>query len=539
MEEFIFGTLATDQLKLIRHRASHRGIIHAHDISPRDPQLGQPIILTVHVGTNLNLDHIVCYYTTDGTQPAGDKGVAYSGTAAPFQMTGVVWDTLSWSYQQRWVVMLPPQTSKCYLRYQIGGWAEGESREYYAEWPLVKDAGEYAASAFFRGETVPEHLDLGDPFKPHTFVSSVDALKPPRWARDTVIYHIFVDRFFPGNGNGWLQTDDLNGFCGGTLWGVAEKLDYIAALGANTIWLSPVFASDSHHGYDVTDYVHVEPRLGGDEALHHVVNEAHARGMRVILDIALNHISDRHPYFQDARTNPDSIYRDWFTFDHSEVGYRSFFGVASMPQMNVANPSARQWLIEVSRFWLREFNVDGFRLDVADGPGPDFWSYFWPAVKAEKADCYCFGEVVDAPDVQQRYIGRLDGILDFHLCDAFRRTFAQRLWSETDLESFRSRHAQAFPPEFVMPSFIDNHDMDRFLFAAGGDKDALRRAAALQMSLPNPPVIYYGTEVGITQAVSGQSGFGMHVNRVPMLWGDDQDTELFTYYQSLIAQRRR
>ncbi len=538
MEEFIFGTLATDQLKLIRHRASHRGLIHAHDISPRDPQLGQPITLTVQVGTNLTLDHLVCYYTTDGTQPAGDKGIVYSGTVAPFQMTGVVWDTLSWSYQQRWTVTLPAQSSKCYLRYQIGGWAN-EGQEYYAEWPLVKDAGEFAASAFFRGETIPDHLDIGNPHKPHTFVSSIDAFKPPRWASNAVIYHIFVDRFFPGNGNDWLQTDDLNGFCGGTLWGVAEKLDYIAALGANTIWLSPVFVSDSHHGYDVTDYVHVEPRLGGDEALHHVVTEAHARGMRVILDIALNHISNRHPYFEDARTNPDSIYRDWFTFDNSEVGYRSFFGVASMPQMNVANPSARQWLIEVSRFWLREFEVDGFRLDVADGPGPDFWSYFWPAAKAEKADCYCFGEVVDAPDVQQRYIGRLDGILDFHLCDAFRRTFAQRQWSEAQFESFRSRHAQAFPPEFIMPSFIDNHDMDRFLFQAGGDKEALRRVAALQMSLPNPPVIYYGTEVGITQAVSGQSGFGLHVNRVPMLWGDDQDTELFAYYQYLIAQRRR
>jgi cyclomaltodextrinase / maltogenic alpha-amylase / neopullulanase len=538
MEEFIFGTLATDQLKLMHHRARHRGLHHAHEISPRDPKPGQPITLTVYVGTNVSVDRMVCYYTNNGTQPAGEKGIAYSGEVVPFRLDGVMWDTLSWGYQQRWIATLPPQASQCYVRYQIGAWSDDQP-EIFADWPNIKHIGELAASAFFRGEPVPEDLSIGDPTKPYTFVISVDQFKPPRWARDAVIYHIFVDRFFPGEGKDWLQTDDLNGFIGGTLWGVAEKLDYIANLGANTIWLSPVFTSNSHHGYDVIDYVKVEPRLGGDEALHYLMQEAHARGLRVILDIALNHISDQHPYFQDARTNPDSSYRDWFTFDDSEVGYRSFFGVPSMPQMNVSNPTARQWLIEVARFWLREFDVDGFRLDVADGPGPDFWSYFWPAVKAEKADCFCFGEVVDAPDIQQQYIGRLDGILDFHLCDAFRRTFAKHQWSEADFERFRSRHSQAFPTDFLMPAFIDNHDMDRFLFQAEGDKESLRRAVALQMSLPNPPVIYYGTEVGISQYVSGTEGFGMHVNRVPMIWGDDQDTELFAYYKGLIAQRRR
>ncbi|MBA3871458.1 MAG: alpha-amylase [Anaerolineae bacterium] len=537
MEEFIFGILATDQLKLLNHRARHRGLQHAHQISPRDPEPGQPITLTVYVGVDTTVDQVVCYYTSNGTQPVGEKGVAHSGDVAHFQLQDVVWDTLSWGYQQRWVATLPAVTQQCYLRYQIGAWAADEP-EIFADWPNIKHLGERAASAFFRGDEVSEDTDMGDATKPYTFALSIDQLKPPRWSRNAVIYHIFVDRFFPGQGNGWLQTDDLNGFVGGTLWGVAEKLDYIAELGANTIFLSPIFCSNSHHGYDVTDYVSVEPRLGGDEALHHVVKEAHARGMRVVLDIALNHISDQHPYFVDARTNPDSSYRDWFTFDDSDVGYRSFFGVASMPQMNVANPTARQWLIEVARFWLREYDVDGFRLDVADGPGPDFWSYFWPAVKAEKADCFCFGEVVDAPDMQQSYVGRFDGLLDFHLCDAFRRTFAQHQWSEADFERFRSRHSQAFPTDFLMPTFIDNHDLNRFLFQAGGDKDALRRAAATQMSLPNPPIIYYGTEVGITQVGSAQE-YGTHVNRVPMLWGEDQDTELFAYYKGLIAQRRR
>ena len=195
MEEFIFGTLANDQLKLINHRARHRGLQHAHDISPRDPAPGQPITLTVHVGANLAFDQMVCYYTNNGAQPAGEKGAAYSGEVLPFQLDDVVWDTLSWSYQQRWVAVLPPQAGKCYLRYQIGAWA-ADGPEHYADWPNVKHIGELAASAFFRGEKVSDALDAGSPFKPHTFVISIDTFKPPRWARDAVIYHIFVDRFF-------------------------------------------------------------------------------------------------------------------------------------------------------------------------------------------------------------------------------------------------------------------------------------------------------------------------------------------------------
>lgn len=538
MEEFIFGTLANDQLKVMNHRMTRRGLQHAHHVLPSDPEPGQPITLSVQVGGDLKADRVACYYTFDGSQPSGERGAAYNGQAAFFQPVEVMWDSVTWSYQTMWTVTLPPVQEQALLRYQIGAWSD-DTQEVFADWPHIKHAAEIAATAFFRGEALPNHIQAGDPYRPHTFVLSIDELKPPQWARDAVIYHVFVDRFFPGQGRNWSQTDDLNGFCGGTLWGVAEKLDYIEELGVNCIWLSPVFCSPTHHGYDVVDYSNVEPRLGGDDALHFLVEAAHARGIRVVLDIALNHLSHLHPYFQDAVNNPNSLYRDWFTFDDSEVGYRSFFGVESMPQVNVGNPSARNWLINVARYWLNQFDVDGFRLDVADGPGPDFWTYFWLACKTEKPDCFCFGEVVDAPDVQRQYMGRLDGLLDFHLCDAMRRTFAQKRWSEMDFERFRSRHEQYFPPDFLMLSFVDNHDMDRFLFMAEGEKESLYRAAAIQMSLPNIPVIYYGTEVGITQAVSSRAGYGLHVNRVPMLWGDEQDGMMLQLYKDLIAQRRR
>jgi glycosidase len=243
--------------------------------------------------------------------------------------------------------------------------------------------------------------------------------------------------------------------------------------------------------------------------------------------------------FLDARANPASRYREYFTFDDSELGYRTYFGVPTMPEVNVTNPEARNWLIETARFWLREFDVDGYRLDHANGPGPDFWTDFWTACKTEKPDSSYFGEVVDASNVVRSYYGRLDGCLNFFVADALRRTYALGRWTEAHMERALARHVRFFPPDFVMPTFIDNHDMDRFLFLARGEKAALRRAAATQMRLPGPPIIYYGTEVGLTQAIGMRDGHGMHVNRVPMVWGDSQDRELLDFYRALIQERRQ
>jgi glycosidase len=250
-----------------------------------------------------------------------------------------------------------------------------------------------------------------------------------------------------------------------------------------------------------------------------------------------NHISDQHPIFQEALTHPHSPYRDWFTFDDSAVGYRSFFGTRTMPQINTEHPAARQWLIDIARYWLRDFDVDGYRLDYANGPGPGFWSDFRAACRAEKPDCFCFGEIVDQPSALLPYIGRLDGCLDFHMGEAIRKTYAYGVWSEADFERFLVRHDDYFSREgdFIRPTFIDNHDMDRFLFAARGDQKALRRAAAAQMRLPGPPIIYYGTEVGLNQRWSKEDGFGLEVSREPMIWGSGQDRDLLSYYQSLIA----
>jgi glycosidase len=537
--EFIFGTFATDELKVVHHRTARRGVQHGFALSPRDPFPDHPVTLTVQIGTDFTADAVACYYTLDGSVPAGSRGVPANGQVVRLVQTDVEWDAVTWGYVTRWQGTLPPQPEGAVVRYRIGAWA-ADGPEVYADWPPVQDIAERAAAAFFRGEEgaaiVPPAPGEGLVFSYH-----VDRLRPPDWAREAVLYQVFVDRFYPGDGREWLQPDSLRGFFGGTLWGVRDKLDYIADLGATCIWLSPTWVSPSHHGYDVVDYRHVEPRLGGDEALHALVQAAHGRGIRVLLDLVCNHLSDQHPLFQEALHNPHSPYRAWFTFDDSPIGYRTFFGVRSMPQINLAHPEARAWMLDIARYWLREFDVDGYRLDYANGPGPGFWAEFRAACRAVKPDCLCFGEIVDQPSAWLPYIGRLDGCLDFHLGEALRKTYAYRTWTEADFERFVARHEAYFAGagEFIRPTFIDNHDMDRFLFIAGGDKGALRRAAEAQMRLPGPPIIYYGTEVGLTQRGGKGGGLGLESSREPMPWDDRQDADLLAFYRDLIRRRMR
>jgi hypothetical protein len=536
MMDFIFGTLSTDELKLVHHRAQRFGLQHGHMRSPRTVNPGEPVKLIVTTGPDLNADHVVAYYTVNGAWPSGSYGQAEQGQVIQLVPGEVVWDSHCWGYIQTWEGVLPPQTKGTLVRYQIGAWSATQP-EIFADTPNPKTVAESAASAFFAEQEWSHHnreMSLADR---KIFGYGVAAYHPPAWAHRAIIYHLFVDRFYPGDNRNWLQTSDLSQICGGTLYGILDKLDYLQTLGINCLWLSPTWVSPSHHGYDATDYTRTEPRLGGDEALRRLIGEAHERGIRVLLDLACNHISHQHPIFQAARCDSTSPYRDWFIFDESEIGYRTFFNVASMPELNLNNPDTRTWMIEVATYWLKNFQIDGYRLDYANGPGPEFWTDFVLACKQENPETFCFGEVIDSPEMIQTYIGVLDGCLDFHLGDAFRRTYGWQSLSKAELDIFIARHKNYFPRDFIMPSFLDNHDMDRFLFIAGNDKESLKQAARHQMQLSGPPIIYYGTEVGLSQAISTREGMGLHVSRTPMVWGDAQDKTMLTFYQELIAER--
>jgi glycosidase len=367
----------------------------------------------------------------------------------------------------------------------------------------------------------------------------VDDEHVPTWLRDAVIYQVFIDRFATDGGRPFAEPATRAGFYGGTLRGVLEHLDHISGLGATCIWLSPLFPSPSHHGYDATDFDSVEPRLGTMDDLRELIAAAHAAGLRVLLDLAVNHVSSGHPAFRRAQTDRESAEAGWFTFTDWPDQYLSFFGVRDHPQIDSDDPGARGALIDSARRWL-ELGVDGFRCDYAHGPSHAFWSSFRAATRAIRADGVTIGEVVETPAMQRSYVGRLDGCLDFVLNQAIRRFIAFGDITASEFETFLGRHLAFFDGDYVLPSFLDNHDMNRFSWIVGGDVRRLRLAALCQFTLPHPPVIYYGTEVGLSQRhdVRDADGAGHpEESRVPMAWGDDQDRDLLDFYRRLTRLR--
>ena len=496
----MFGTQTDFKSRIAEYRSNLTGIKHLHRLTPHRPKPNQPITLHVTTAGGVAYECVRCWV---------DTGI--EETTFDLVATGAVWNTLEWRYLQHWHGEIPPQPSGTRVRYRIGGRVVGTDNWIFADTQarVFSEATEFALT--------------------------LDAYAVPSWVQDAIIYQVFLDRFYPGDGVSWKKPSTLSGFFGGTLRGVIQKLDYICSLGCNTLWLSPVFASPSHHGYDATDYYTVEPRFGTNSDLVELIREADTRGVRVILDFVANHWSNAHPTFRAAQRDPDSEYRKWYTWQRWPDEYTSFFGVKGMPQLNLKHPPASDYLLTCAQHWLRE-GVDGYRLDYAPGPPYTFWADFRHACKAVNPEAYLFGEVVAHADTIASYRPHFDGCLDFLLADALRRTFVLETLTLQEFEAFLVSHEAYFFEGFSLPAFLDNHDMPRILYLAKGDKAKVRVAALVLFTLPGPPVIYNGTEVSITQ----RQPFGRFEEaRLPMPWGDEKDAETLAYFQRLGGLRRR
>ncbi|MFP4344925.1 MAG: alpha-amylase family glycosyl hydrolase [Anaerolineales bacterium] len=509
LDDRVLGPLAGFEGRLARYREERRGVRHGQRLTPVLPQPGTS--LTLHVTTGGRpFDAVEARFTCDGSDPCGP-----TARPLPFESVAPAWDTLEWRYLQRWEATLPPQPEGTWVRYRVRARATGTGRWLYADNQAV------------------------EPTAATPFAFSVEG-PAPAWSRAALVYQIFLDRFYPGEGRAWRQRQDLFAGCGGTLRGVLDRLDYLADLGVDVLWLSPVFASPSYHGYDATDLLTVEPRLGSNAELQALIDAAHARGLRVLLDFVANHWSDRHPTFVEARRDPGSPYRSWYTWGHDTGDYACYFGVRTMPELNLAPGPAREHVIAAATHWL-ERGVDGYRLDHAGGPSRDFWSAFRRACRAVRPDCWLFGELPGAPADPLGYGGVLDGALDFLLNQALRETFARRRWSLATFDAFLQAHERAFPPGFSRPAFLDNHDMNRFRFQAGDDLAALRLAALVLYTLSGPPILYYGTETGLSQQHPihrRPEDFGTFEEaRLPLPW-EDLDGALLDYFRRLGALRR-
>jgi cyclomaltodextrinase len=506
MEDFIFGTLSTDESRISALRMQRGGVIHAHRRSPRDPLPDQAVQIDLTVGPSYPYDRAWVYWTNDGSDPEGMNGIAINGRVTPLESVASEWDTLLWGYVRRFRGEIPAQPAGTVVRYRVGAGTGAEE--------TLADSGTY-------------------------FGFYVDNDPPPVWARDAVIYQIFADRFFsPATDFPRIEPKpSLKN--NGTLRGILEKLDYISDLGANCLWLTPVFPSPSYHGYDATSFFEINPRLGTKEDFRELIEQAHQRGIRVLMDFVPNHWSNQHPSFMEAVQDRNSQYYNWYTFEHWPDKYKCFFTSRGLPQINLRYAPARQHVLEAARYWL-EFGVDGYRVDYCIGPTPDFYADFRRVTRTTKPDSWTFGEAVDPPDSQLTFEGGMDGALDFMLLEAMRKTFAFGTWRAREFGAFLDRHEAYFPQEFSRPSFLDNHDMNRFLWVARGDLRRLKLAALCQFTLAGAPVVYYGTEARLSQHNDVmQHGRAIHEEaRLPMIWGAEQDRELFTFYRELIAFRK-
>jgi len=524
LPEFIFGTLSTSQGRLQQVCTQALGLRHDHTY-PLDPLPEQPITIKVKGGNKLAVKSLTLFYTTDGTTPSIES------ISIPMERTELKWDTLQWSYLETWSAVIPGQPQGTHIQYLIQGITITGELIYcpYVDLEAVK------ASAESDNFDIASLEQLWRRPYPQIYGFYVDREIIPQWLREGIIYQVFVDRFAPSPGKEFAQTSTRSDFYGGTLAGVIAKLDYLQSLGITCIWLTPIFPSPSHHGYDPIAHDTIEPRLGTEEDWQNLINGAHQRGIKIIFDYVVNHISNEHPAFQEAQKDINSSSYSWFRFRKWPNDYECFFDVPGQPEINSDNPETRSYFISNACQWLKK-GADGFRLDYAQGVTHAFWSAFRANTRAINPQSITIAEITSTPEVIGSYEGRMDGCLDFKLLELLRGFFAFDSFSVSEFAQGLEQHYSYFQSRLVLPSFLDNHDMNRFLWIVKGDTRRLKLAALCQFTLPSPPIIYYGTEVGLSQI---HKVGPLEESRLPMIWGEEQDQELWQFYQDLIRWRKQ
>lgn len=342
------------------------------------------------------------------------------------------------------------------------------------------------------------------------YINANDCMSVVHWMRSAVFYQIFVERFYMGDmqkdasyiNMEWGDLPQPKSFAGGDLKGIIRKLDYIRKLGVTALYLTPIFESISNHKYDIMNYKKIDPRFGSDEDLHELVEQAHARGIRIVLDAVFNHCSMQLSEFQDVlKRGKESPYYHWFIIDGDyprpeKLNYECFAACNYMPKINTANREAQDFLLDIACYWIREFDIDGWRLDVSDEVSHAFWRRFRNAVKKEKPDCVIIGE--NWHDAYPYLMGdQYDSIMNYSFTKACLDYFARGNYDAEQmaqkLNSNLMRNTEQV--NFMMLNLLDSHDTHRFYTEVGGNKDKLLAAIALEMVFPGAPCLYYGTEI--------------------------------------------
>ena len=415
--------------------------------------------------------------------------------------------------------------------------------------------------------SVPHHLGHFQ----YTYGCEKDIYQTPDWVKNGVFYEIMVDRF--NNADETINPNITKGkrlkswdeepndenvsdnYYGGDLAGIIEKLDYLDDLGVTAVYTTPIFESPSTHKYDVTNYKKIDPMFGDLEVFKELMEEAHKRGIKVVLDFIFNHTSDQFFAFQDIIENGrDSKYIDWyyikdfpvksyFELNEEELdengdplikpNYETFAEEQwNMPKLRVGNPEVRDYLLEIIEYWIKEVGIDGLRFDVSDEIDHYFWEQVRKFVKEYNSDIYLTGETFAEASPWLRG-NELDGITNYRFTyaavDFFRKNIDVNAF-EDRLAKMRVKYKKKAKLSSLNP--LDSHDLPRVATHLNEEKERLKLIMAFQMTYIGVPIIYYGNEVGMT-------GRGVESRRKPMVWNDEErDEELFNWYKQMIEIRK-
>ncbi len=390
----------------------------------------------------------------------------------------------------------------------------------------------------------------------------------PTWVADATFYQIFPDRFAksdrvdkPANLELWESPPTVNGYKGGDLRGITEKLDWLTDLGINAIYLNPIFQSAANHRYHTHDYHRVDPLLGGDEAFDELVGACHDRGIRVVIDGVFNHASRGFFRFNDIlESGASSPWINWFTVHRTPTNaydtslppdYDAWWSLHALPKFNTDNPEVREYLMRVGEYWMRR-GADGWRLDVPEEIKTEgFWEEFRSRVRAVNPDAYLVGEIWDAATGWINDLTRFDGVMNYQLTSAVLRFAAGgridrdvvapvNMTLDPSLNGHEYRRAldrlfDLYPEDAHRANLnlLGSHDTPRVLSMVGGDAASVILANVLVFTFPGAPCIYYGDEIGLT----GHQDPG---SRGAFPWHDEGhwNHELLGAYRSLTALRR-
>jgi len=395
-------------------------------------------------------------------------------------------------------------------------------------------------------------------------------IQTPDWVKHAVFYQIFPDRFAKSKQphkrllqnfmwEEWHEVPTLQGYKGGDLWGVMEQLDYLQDIGINAIYFTPIFQSASNHRYHTHDYYQVDPMLGGNPAFKDLLDAAHDRNIKIVLDGVFNHASRGFFFFHDILENgPNSPWLDWFKIEgwplsaydgNFPANYAGWDGNRALPVFNHDNPEVREYIMEIAEYWIK-FGVDGWRLDVPfEIKSPGFWQEFRERVKAVNPEAYIVGEVWE--DAREWLDGtQFDGVMNYLFAAP---TIAFAAGDRVDLAQLEGRSYYPYPALFAKEygaqiqqvldlypwqiqltqlNLLASHDTARLLTIARGDKASVELATLLLLTFPGAPSIYYGDEVGLPGALDPDSRRGFPLEA-------DWELDVLNYHKQLIALRHK